>query len=540
MSAVTDLVLDPWLPLWLIAALLAVPLAFALYAALRGVRGQVWRVAFLALLGAALLNPSLTQEDRRPIDSLAVIVADRSSSLDIGERAAQRDAAVDALRAELDGMPGLAVRVVDAARDGTDETRLFDDLASALADVPRNQLAGILLVTDGQVHDAPDGPWQGIDVPIHALIAGSRSGVDRRISFVEPPAFGLVNQSVTLTVETATQPEDSPAPPPVVTVRRDGEVVAEVPVGRDGRATIEVPLVHGGQTVIEAEVPVIAGELTAANNHAAVAVNGVRDRLRVLLVSGEPHMGERVWRNILKSDPSVDLVHFTILRPPEGQDVTPITELSLIAFPVRELFDVQINEFDLIIFDRYRRRGVLHQTYLENIAQYVENGGAFLEASGPDFANIFSLYRTPLERILPGRPTGTVIEAGFTPELTEVGRRHPVTAGLSGAGPEGGEPTWGRWFREIDVQAMAGDVLMSGESERPLLILNRVGQGRVAQVASDQMWLWARGFEGGGPQVELLRRVAHWLMREPSLEENLLTASADGHTLRISRRLLEG
>ncbi|MCA8907756.1 MAG: hypothetical protein KDA64_07710, partial [Rhodospirillaceae bacterium] len=283
MSAVTDLVLDPWLPLWLIAALLAVPLAFALYAALRGVRGQVWRVAFLALLGAALLNPSLTQEDRRPIDSLAVIVADRSSSLDIGERAAQRDAAVDALRAELDGMPGLAVRVVDAARDGTDETRLFDDLASALADVPRNQLAGILLVTDGQVHDAPDGPWQGIDVPIHALIAGSRSGVDRRISFVEPPAFGLVNQSVTLTVETATQPEDSPAPPPVVTLRRDGEVVAEVPVGRDGRATIEVPLVHGGQTVIEAEVPVIAGELTAANNHAAVAVNGVRDRLRVLL-----------------------------------------------------------------------------------------------------------------------------------------------------------------------------------------------------------------------------------------------------------------
>ena len=98
-------------------------------------------------------------------------------------------------------------------------------------------------------------------------------------------------------------------------------------------------------------------------------INGVRDRLRVLLVSGEPHAGERTWRNLLKSDASVDLVHFTILRPPEKQDGVPVDELSLIAFPTRELFIEKIEDFDLIIFDRYRRRGILPSLYLENIAQ---------------------------------------------------------------------------------------------------------------------------------------------------------------------------
>ena len=147
-----------------------------------------------------------------------------------------------------------------------------------------------------------------------------------------------------------------------------------------------VKLDHGGLTIIEIEVDAAEEELTLQNNRAAVSVSGVRDRLRVLLVSGQPHAGERIWRNLLKADPSVDLVHFTILRPPEKQDGTSVRELSLIAFPTRELFEVKLDEFDLIIFDRYRRRGVLLPTYVENIADYVRNGGALLEAAGPAFA----------------------------------------------------------------------------------------------------------------------------------------------------------
>ena len=249
----------------------------------------------------------------------------------------------------------------------------------------------------------------------------------------------------------------------------------------------------------------------------------------MLLVSGEPHAGERVWRNILKSDPSVDLVHFTILRPPEKQDGTPI----------RELFDVKLDEFDLIIFDRYSRRGVIPQAYLENVARYVRNGGAFLEAAGPSFGTPLSLARTPLGTILPTEPTGDVFEEGFKAQVTDLGRRHPVTEGLSGAGAPGDEPTWGRWFRQVEAHVHHGTTLMSGDHGDPLLVLDRVGKGRVAQLLSDQMWFWARGFEGGGPEAELLRRLAYWLMKEPDLEENDLRAVVEGDRLAVTRQSLE-
>ena len=90
-------------------------------------------------------------------------------------------------------------------------------------------------------------------------------------------------------------------------------------------------------------------------------------------------MGLRSWRNLLNSDPSVDLVHFTILRPPNKQDLTPVGELSLIPFPSRELFQANLNDFDLIKFDQYHLRGILPQFYLKNVVEYVVNGGALLD-----------------------------------------------------------------------------------------------------------------------------------------------------------------
>lgn len=322
--------------------------------------------------------------------------------------------------------------------------------------------------------------------------------------------------------------------------RRRSPQVVRVPVGRDFR--LELPVNHGGQNVLELEVEPAKQELTLANNRAAVVVNGVRDRMRVLLVSGEPHAGERTWRNLLKADPSVDLVHFTILRPPEKQDGTPIRELSLIAFPIRELFEIKLDEFDLIIFDRYRRRGVLPQMYLENIAEYVRKGGALLEASGQGYATPLSLFRTPLGQVLPAEPTGQVIDQPFHPQVTDAGRRHPVTTGLPGDRPADKpdqQPQWGRWFHQVEVAPTGGVVVMEGAQGRPLLVLDRVDKGRVAQLASDQIWLWSRGYEGGGPQAELLRRLAHWLMKEPELEENDLRARVDGNRITVERRSLQ-
>jgi len=284
----------------------------------------------------------------------------------------------------------------------------------------------------------------------------------------------------------------------------------------------------------------VAGELTDRNNAQVVQVNGVRDRLRVLLVSGEPHAGERVWRNLLKSDASVDLVHFTILRPPEKQDGVPVDELSLIAFPTRELFVEKIEEFDLIIFDRYRMRGILPMSYLDNVVQYVRNGGTVLVAAGPEFGVVDSLYRSPLAEILPVAPTAQVIEGGFKPKITEIGKRHPVTEGLERFAPEGegAEPGWGRWFRIAEVEKLSGQTVMEGPQGLPLLVLDRVDEGRIAVLASDQAWLWGRGYEGGGPQLELLRRLAHWMLKEPELEEEALTATAEGQAMTITRRTL--
>jgi hypothetical protein len=392
-------------------------------------------------------------------------------------------------------------------------------------------VAGIIALSDGQVHDAE--PPLDLPAPMHLLLSGREDDWDRRLIVKNAPGFGIIGEPVTLTLRI----EDQGAAP-----SERGLAVLEVSVagGAPQRFTLpvgvdfELPMVlqHGGRNVIRFSVPEEPGELTARNNSALVQINGVRDRLRVLLVSGEPHAGGRTWRNLLKSDSAVDLVHFTILRPPEKQDGVPVEELSLIAFPTRELFLEKIEDFDLIIFDRYKRRGILPAIYLDNVANYAMGGGAVLVAAGPDFASADSIYRSPLSLILPAEPSARVLEQAFRPAVTDLGRQHPVTSGLEGAGD------WGRWLRQIDLRTPEGQVLMSGADERPLLVLNRVGEGRVALLASDHAWLWSRGYEGGGPQLELLRRLAHWMMKEPELEEEALWAETTGQRMRILRRTL--
>ena len=322
----------------------------------------------------------------------------------------------------------------------------------------------------------------------------------------------------------------------MVTVRRDGDVIetSTVPVGAPQR--VDIPIPHGGQNIVEIEASPLAGELTTVNNRAVVTIDGVRDKLRVLLVSGEPHAGERTWRNLLKSDASVDLVHFTILRPPEKQDGTPINELSLIAFPTRELFQQKIGEFQLIIFDRYARQGVLPLIYFDNITRFVREGGAVLVAAGPDYASQTSIWRTPLDAILPAEPDGNITERGFRPRLTDLGKRHPVTRDLEGS--DTNPPHWSQWFRLIDTRNPTGTAVMEGPDNKPLLVLAREGEGRVALLLSDHIWLWARGFEGGGPHLDLLRRLSHWLMKEPDLEEEALRLVVRGHELLVRRQTM--
>jgi hypothetical protein len=431
------------------------------------------------------------------------------------------------------------VRLGDS--EGNRGTLLMEALTNALAEEPRARIAGAILLTDGQLHDIERLPE--MPAPLHALLTGEENDWDRRLLVQNAPAFAIIGEPVTLTLRIEDQgavPGDLPERAEL-DISVDGEPAQrfEVPIGQD--LELPVTLQHGGMNVIQFTLPEQSGELTARNNTAVVQINGVRDRLRVLLVSGEPHAGERTWRNLLKSDASVDLVHFTILRPPEKQDGVPVNELSLIAFPTRELFLDKITEFDLIIFDRYKRRGILPSIYLDNVRQYVEDGGAVLVAAGPDFASADSIYRSPLSEIIPAEPTGRVLEEPYLPTVSEIGQRHPVTEGfMPPVDPEARQEArpWGRWLRLIDVTEQRGTTVMTGIGDRPLLVLDRVGEGRVALLASDHAWLWSRGYEGGGPQLELLRRLAHWMMKETELEEEALTVSAEGQTMTIERRTL--
>jgi hypothetical protein len=537
-----NIVFEPVLPLLLVIALTLPGIAALGYAAWRGARGAPLRTAALAILVLAVLNPTIRQEEREAVPDIAAIVVDRSQSQEIGRRPAETDAALARLQDRLAREEGIETRVVSVASNPGDEegSALFSALERALSDVPRERIAGAIFITEGQVHDVPeDAASLGFDAPVHALIVGRKNERDRRLHVVEAPRFGIVDEPVALSfrIDETAADEGATGGTATVTISIDGvpDQTVEAAVGE--RTNISLALKHGGANVIEIDVAKGPDELTMLNNRAVVIATGIRDRLRVLLVSGEPHSGERTWRNLLKADPSVDLVHFTILRPPEKQDGTPIGELSLISFPTRELFDEKLDQFDLIIFDRYKRRNVLPLAYFLNIVDYVENGGAFLAASGPAFASPFSIYRTPLAAILPAQPSGETTIGGFHPRITDTGARHPVTAGLPGG--ETDPPAWGRWFRTIDVEVGQGKILMEAPGERPLMVLDHAGEGRIAQILSDHIWLWSRGYEGGGPQAELLRRLAHWLMKEPDLEEEKLSASVQRDMLTIERRTME-
>jgi len=532
----------PLVPWVLIAGLALAAVLLSAFALFVRAKGAPLRILALAVLLLALANPSLVTETRQSLDDIVLLVSDETPSQEIGARAAQRDTALAGLTAEIEALDDTELHVIRAGNGNLDSTasgtRLFADIERSLATLPRERVAGVVLLSDGQIHDVPESfEALGLQAPLHLLLTGEETEGDRRLVIGRAPSFGIVGTPLNITFTVEDLGMDDDGKPVAVTLRQGGEVVETLQVPLGVEQEVEIQLAHRGATLVEIEAAPADKELSLVNNRAAIVINGVRDRLRVLLISGEPHAGERAWRNILKSDPAVDLVHFTILRPPEKQDGTPIHELSLIAFPTRELFELKLDEFDLVIFDRYRRRGVLPSIYLDNIARYVDDGGALLEAVGPTFASPLSIFRTPVGRVLPGAPTGNVFDRGFRPQVTDIGLRHPVTHGLKG-NEDPANPAWGRWFRQIGVTPRNGNVVMSGVEDQPLLILARVGDGRVAQILSDQMWLWSRGFEGGGPQTELLRRIAHWLMKEPDLEEEDLSARVDGSELLIERRSL--
>ncbi len=493
--------------------------------------GNIFRSILICLIVLSIANPAIISENRENIPDTVAVLLDLSPSQDINNRRDIAQKTYNTIKNSLEKINDLDIRFKTIS--GEKGSKVFEPLASMVGDIPADRLAGAIIISDGQIEDVPSiNDNYNFKAPINVLLTGKKEEKDRRLIIVSSPRFGIVGEEIKIDIKVEDISANTPNALVTINMNNEIEQSRSIPIGEI--VTVTMPLERAGITSLNIEVEPGIEELTLKNNKSVVKINAIRERLKVMLVSGEPNMGLRSWRNLLNSDPSVDLVHFTILRPPNKQDLTPVGELSLIPFPSRELFQANLNDFDLIIFDQYHLRGILPQFYLKNVVEYVVNGGALLDASGPAYAGPYSLSLSPLQNILPTEPTGDVIVQEFIPALTKDGERHPVTANLK----DDINSNWGPWYRMVDGLTISGDVLLEGPEARPLLVLNRVGQGRVAQILSDQTWVWTKSEENKGPQADLLRRLVHWLMKEPELEENELSARLENDTIVIIKNSL--
>lgn len=523
-----------WLGLFIImgSLLTLIPL-------LRGKNINLWLWRCLALTGLiiALANPQILEEERISQPDTVLIITDKSESQNFQNRDEIANKIEKDLKEKLAKIKNLDIRTAVSETTET-ETILFQTIEQNLADIPKSRRAGTIIISDGQIHDIPNSDTTNfVDDygPVHTILTGKKGEKDRHIKLIKTPSYGIIGQTVSVSFivenDNGSSRSSSQSLADIdININDDTAYKLTVPIGEE--QTITFPIEHAGQNIMSLKVDPLDGEITERNNQAAIIVNGLRDRLKVLLVSGKPHMGERTWRNLLTSDPGIDLVHFTILRDPTKSNPVPSNELSLIPFPVQELFEVKLYDFDLIIFDRYKLSRIMPKHYFSNIAKYVYKGGALLVTSGPDFSGGSSIMTTTLEKIIPGKSVKRDFQEEYTPTLTDSGKIHPVTNELK----QSWKGEWGPWLWQAGVRAENGHTLMNGYQDRPLLIIERVGEGRVAQIASDQIWLWSKGYKGGGPQAELLRRLSHWLMKEPDLEEDSLNLITGKDTLTIKRR----
>ncbi|QNT77289.1 VWA domain-containing protein [Entomobacter blattae] len=540
-----SLMVAPLTPLWSIIALALCILLLTLWGVLTKKRGTFLRFVGMAIILLWLLNPQKLQETWHSLPETVLVVRDHSSSMTLDQRSTAAQTLSETIKPE---QSSLLIRHLDVSSNTAAGTHIFEQIEKAFTSIPPAQRAGVVLLTDGQVHDVPSTlpSWlqqpntsRGIGspthpLPFHVILTGKPGQIDRRIKILQAPPFVLTGQTAHIRLEVDDLGTQEATQTEITTQPTNGTAFSRL-IRTGEPFDIDIPITQPGPLLISFSTPPLPGEIATSNNQAVVNITAIRDRLRVLLVSGTPNQGERVWRWLLKADPSVELIHFTILRPPEKDDDTPLSDLALIAFPVHELFQQKINSFDLIILDGFENRSILPAQYLENITRYVKQGGGLFLTAGPEFVTEWSLQDTSLSEIMPAHVPmqGSVLVRAFQPQLTPTGLLHPVTKDLPGANTlTTNKPQWGPWYRILAGNAQ-GEVLMEDADKHPLLVLNRVEKGRIAMLLSDQSWLWSRGEKGGGPQAELLKRISHWLMKEPELEEERLTATLADNTLTL-------
>ena len=533
----TELDFTPLISSSQIFALTLLCLAFIVFFIIFRKKALLPRAIALCVLIATLLSTSILSTTTHKKDGIVLVVADESYSNTIDGRDQQTQNALEQITQKIDKQSGVDYKIINApnAQDKFSETNLFKAIDKELSNIPPKQRSGVIIISDGNIHDIPDlSATQTRDKygPIHHVITGKASEKDRRLEIKKSPLYGLKGSEaqIDFVIHDTVTPPNTPVQVSITTPNGEKRIIS-ARIGK--KESVYIPIEHAGVNPVELNVEALKGEISLANNRRAVLIQGVRDKLNVLLVSGAPHEGGRYWRSLLTSDAAIELIHFTILRDIDSRDNTPRNEMALIPFPHQQLFHKQLDNFDLIIFDRYRNQGILQDKTYKNIADYVRAGGALLVASGPEYLSDKSVYKTPLEDILLGAPDNDLYETAFKPKRTALGKTHPITRAIADGQFDG--ESWASWLRQIKVSAGDEKVLLSGHNDLPLLLIGEKDDGRVIQLTSDQIWLWAREYKQGGPYIDLMRKMIHWLLKEPSLEEGQIELSLQGETIRIKR-----
>ena len=555
-----NLYFEPYFPIFFVVLISICFFILILSSIINKSSGIFLRLSLFILLIFLILKPGYRIEKMKNENDIVTFVIDKTKSQKISKRIEEIDIVFQKMLSELTKYKDLDILEIiidnnkvtkrygslqeiinnsvreEVINKMTNSTEIINNLENNINEYPSQRVSSVFILTDGQIHDLKSNvAFEKFDVPIYFLLIGEQKVDDRKVSIISHPEFGYLDENINIQVIANDFKSDEKATLEL-SIHNGIKLEKKIIVKNNEVNNIKLKLKRHGPNFIKVSTPKRDGELSELNNSQLINISGVRKKLRVLLISGAPYMGTRVWRNFLKSDTSVELIHMTVLRPPEKNDNTPLDELSLIPFPIKELFEEKLDNFQLIIFDNFEGKKVLTPLYFQNLIRFVDEGGAILEITGPAYNSKSSLFRTEIGRILPGIPSGKVIRKEFKPRLTNLGKKHPITDSLFKNNFE-----YGSWFEMNDILEVDSDsqVLLSGLNNKPLLAVKKVNNGRVAQIYSHNIWLWSKTESNkGGPYNQLIKNLAHWLMKEPTLEENKLKLKVLNDSILIEKSFL--
>jgi hypothetical protein len=487
-------------PLVLSVALLLLTLIVVVWAKKGWARLGAVTILLFLLYDVALLKPVPGEAPKT-----LVVLEDKSASADHTAQSVW----LETLKKAVGERATLKILPLPQSDQGT---LVIPPLKQALQSVPADRLAGAVIISDTLWHD-PEADITSLktEVPVHVL-STFRSGPDRSVTLEKTSAYQLVGKpfSVAVTVRDTTQPGGAEIP--LNMYQGDTQTTHNV---RNGEKTeISLNTEHPGRTTLIFATPPLAQEAHLQNNAAVFTLTVFRDRWRVMMVSGSPHPSTRAFRSLFKQDPNIDLVHFSILRRMDSMDFTPPDEMALIPFPVDELFLNRIDDFDLIVMDRYANLGLLQPIHIQSLRSFIQRGGAFVIMTGAEGLKDDSLFNALKDIMAIKAYPQTYPDVPFTPTL---GEDHPITQPFV-------KQTLPLLRGSLPLPlAERAELLMETPEKTPVITLWRETpqHGRMAWIATDDVWMWRRqaGEAGAAPPFNpLMRRLMHWLLREPDLE----------------------